>query len=62
MTSVTWRNYTEPDYEEEPCRHLFDPDTCPLCEEEGPDCDVDEETWKADRAAAEHDAFDGHYD
>lgn len=49
------QSYIEPDWEEEPCRHLFDPDTCPLCEEEGPDCDVDEETWNRDRRAAESD-------
>lgn len=55
VKGVTWRNYIEPDFEEEPCRHLFEPDSCPLCEEEGPDSEVDEETWKSDRAEAESD-------
>lgn len=49
------QSYIEPDWEEAPCRHLFDPDTCPLCEEEGPDSEVDEETWKRDRLEAESD-------
>lgn len=53
--TVTWRNYIEPEYDDEPCRHLFHPDSCPLCEEEGPDSEVDEETLKADRLAAESD-------
>ncbi len=60
--TVTWRNYIEPDWEEEPCRHLNDPDSCPLCEEEGPDAEVDEETWNRDRRDAEREAEDDYYD
>lgn len=60
--TVTWRNYIEPDFEEGPCRHLHDPDNCPLCEEEGPDSEVDEETWEADRRRAEREVEDSHYD